>query len=323
MAQDKRLWVITSYFNSQNYDRRYKNFQAFRRNLRAPLLVVELSKSGAFQLTPNDADILIQLTGDDTIWQKERLLNLAMEALPGEADYVAWVDCDVIFADEFWAQRAQEKLSKHSQLMQLFAAATHLTSDVPLETLTAAQCKNLPHGIVEPSISKELAEGKRDIVQLWTKRLSAGSRDLGPLVTPGISWGARREDIQAISLYDRNVIGGGDSVVIGATVEIEKFIALRPFTAAHAEDMRLWAEGLRRRFSRDTLTYLPGGLFHLWHGAFEHRSYYTRYRVLMDNDYSPGRDLELAENGAWRWRDPHGPLADGLRGYFASRREDG
>jgi len=323
VAQDNRLWVISSYFNSQNYDSHYKNFLAFRRNLRAPLLVVELSKSGAFQLTPNDADILIQLRGEDTIWQKERLLNLAMEALPGEADYVAWVDCDVIFEDDAWARRAQEKLSKHSLLLQPFSTATHLTRDAQPETLIATQCKNLPRDIVETSISKAFIEGEHEASRLWADRRNAAPRELGPFVAYGIAWSARREDIQAIALYDRNAIGGGDLVMIGAAVGIETLISLRPFTPAHAADIRLWAEGFRQRFPRDPLGYMPGNLFHLWHGAFEHRYYRARNRVLIEHGYDPARDLALAENGAWRWRDPHGALAGALSGYFASRREDG
>ena len=50
----------------------------------------------SFDLSEGDADILIQLRGRDVMWQKERLLNLALRALPDECRKVVWVDCDVI-----------------------------------------------------------------------------------------------------------------------------------------------------------------------------------------------------------------------------------
>jgi hypothetical protein len=35
------------------------------------------------------------------------------------------------------------------------------------------------------------------------------------------------------------------------------------------------------------------------------------------------RDLELAENGAWRWVDPDGPIARAVSDDFLARHEDG
>jgi hypothetical protein len=57
----------------------------FRANLGAPLVTVELSFDGRFELTDQDADVLIQLCGGALLWQKERLLNLALKAVPSNA----------------------------------------------------------------------------------------------------------------------------------------------------------------------------------------------------------------------------------------------
>jgi hypothetical protein len=42
-------------------------------------VTVELSFDGRFELAGSDADILIQLSGGAVLWQKERLLNLALK----------------------------------------------------------------------------------------------------------------------------------------------------------------------------------------------------------------------------------------------------
>jgi hypothetical protein len=59
-------------------------------------VTVELSFDGRFDLTDQDADILIQLSGGAVLWQKERLLNLAIKAAPAGVKHIAWFDCDVI-----------------------------------------------------------------------------------------------------------------------------------------------------------------------------------------------------------------------------------
>jgi hypothetical protein len=76
------LWAITSYFNPMRYRRRLLNYRHFRRWLTIPLATVELSFQDGFELQQGDADLLIQLPGQDIMWQKERLLNLALMALP-------------------------------------------------------------------------------------------------------------------------------------------------------------------------------------------------------------------------------------------------
>jgi|GEM_PF-6936502 len=120
------LWVVTSYYNPANYKRRLQNFKAFRQCLNAPLLVVELSGSDNFQLDDSDAEIVLQLAGEDRLWQKERLINIGAKALPAHVKYVAWVDCDVIFLDPHWPQRAIEKLACDAVILQLFNRAYHV-----------------------------------------------------------------------------------------------------------------------------------------------------------------------------------------------------
>src|SRR5262245_2641530 len=91
------LWAITCYFNSSGYKSRLENYRRFRQRLTVPLVTVELSFGSEFVLKPNDADILIQLIGGDVLWQKERLLNLALGSVPEACDKIAWLDCDVFF----------------------------------------------------------------------------------------------------------------------------------------------------------------------------------------------------------------------------------
>ena len=90
------MWAITSYYNPVRYKRRLSNYRLFRANLGVPLVAVELSFDGQFELTEKDADILLQISGGAVLWQKERLLNLAIKAVPPNASSIAWIDCDTM-----------------------------------------------------------------------------------------------------------------------------------------------------------------------------------------------------------------------------------
>lgn len=92
--QAEALWAITSYFNPVGYRRRLTNYRVFRRRLTVPLVTVELAHHGVFELERGDAEILVQLTSPDILWHKERLLNVALKALPVECRQVAWLDGD-------------------------------------------------------------------------------------------------------------------------------------------------------------------------------------------------------------------------------------
>src|SRR5436190_23735340 len=107
------LWALTSYFNPMRYRRRRQNFRRFREHRRAPLLAVELGYGGRFELEPGDADLLVQIPGNDVLWQKEKLLNAALPSLPADCDTVACADCDVLFGDADWTARALDALEQH------------------------------------------------------------------------------------------------------------------------------------------------------------------------------------------------------------------
>ena len=66
------LYAITSYFNSAKYQTKLNNYRLFHKSLAVPLITVELSFDGEFELTSADADILVQISGGAVLWQKER-----------------------------------------------------------------------------------------------------------------------------------------------------------------------------------------------------------------------------------------------------------
>ncbi len=113
------LWSITAYFNPLGSARRLDNYRAFRAALRCRLVTVELG-FGEFALDTGDADILVQIPGRDLLWQKERLLNIALEQLPDDCDKVAWLDSDIVFVRRDWAAATSRALDDH-RIVQPFS----------------------------------------------------------------------------------------------------------------------------------------------------------------------------------------------------------
>ena len=200
------LWAVTSYFNPVGYRRRRKNFHAFRERLTVPLVATELSFNGHFELRPGDADILIQIYGRDVMWQKERLLNMAVQALPATCTKVAILDCDVVFARPDWVEALTRRLDD-VPLVQPFSLVHYLPPDLPPTSPEA-----LAGGFTRPSAACLIEQGMsaKECLGNFTGR-RPGTR------APGHALAARRELLQAHGLFDACIIGGGDTALIAAS----------------------------------------------------------------------------------------------------------
>ena len=88
--------AVTCLFNPDGYRSKADNFARFRAGLAGhgvPLLVVECAFDQApFELPAGDGTM--QIRAADVMWQKERLLNLAIRSLPSCVTMVAWLDGD-------------------------------------------------------------------------------------------------------------------------------------------------------------------------------------------------------------------------------------
>ena len=141
------MWAMTSYYNPARYKRRSANYRAFRKALGIPLVTVELSFDGHFELTDKDADILIRISGGAVLWQKERLLNLAIKSVPPNVNSIAWIDCDIIFERSDWVDEAELQLSKVN-IVQLFSDLVDLNSEGYQSNVKYHGVRPSGHGII-------------------------------------------------------------------------------------------------------------------------------------------------------------------------------
>ena len=292
------LWTVTSYFNPIHYERRKANYRVFRERLNCPLVTVELSSNGEFELSESDADILIRLPDNgplSVLFQKERMLNIGFSHVPAEVDKIAWIDCDTILGPD-WAERTSDALDAHL-ICQPFSRVYLLDKDeLPEQALYKHRQMA---GWLSTTFNYSQPEGQR---QEWS--------------TNGFGWAARRSVLK-YGLYPAMVMGSGDSALAGVIYEpIRDRILSHMTTNAWKVDYLCWVDSLR--LSQADVGFVRGSAFHLWHGDMQDRGYGTRYEDFKAFPFDPLVDLV---NGEWA---PHRTdLQEFARKYFESRREDG
>jgi hypothetical protein len=305
------LWAITCYFNPVGYRRRIQNYRTFRRRLAVPLVTVELSFDGTFQLRRDDADVVVQVHGGDVMWQKERLLNLALRWLPDQCDKVAWLDCDVVFGSDDWARQAELALDEFS-LLHLFQERHDLPREVEPDGLAAWTAPS-------PAISmvQRMAEGVAPAAML----LSHPRTDRR--LANGLAWASPRAVLETHGLYDACIVGSGDRAIFCAALGTFDYCTRGLLMNARQTTHYLaWA---RPYFAtvRGRIGYIPGRAFHLWHGEVSDRQYGERERALQAFNFDPFSDIAGDDGGCWRWSSDKPALHTHVRRYFESRKEDG
>ena len=324
------LWTVAAYFNPVGYRRRLENYRAFRRNLQTPLLTVELARVGAHQLNAGDADILVSLTGEDRIWQKERLINIGVARLPAHVRYVAWIDADLIFDDPDWPAAAKAGLDENGGMVQLFDTVSHLPKDLDPQAASPEVCRGLAPLFSGVSLASALSDGlfEANETKLSEALPASGTERYYTLIDRhtvyGMAWAALRDVVAACGHFDRSVVGGGDAVqVTTALGKLDVHLSSRNVTDKHRAAALAWAASAREAGLFRHIASLDQRAWHLWHGDFPDRGYRKRYGILAEHDFDPARDLRRADNGTWKWADPDGALAADVEAYFHSRFEDG
>lgn len=254
----------------------------------------------------------MHLIGRDVLWQKERLLNVALRSLPPECDAVAWLDCDVVFASSEWPERTQATLERFS-IVQLFSERCNLAQGA---TRNGSDWR--PVELVAPSTGYAIATGKlkRDDLRVAGAYVTGGP-------TTGLAWAARRSLLDRHGLYDANILGAGDRAVACAAIgRFDYWVDAAAANSRQEQHYRAWGEPF---FADVTgkIGFIDGRIFHLWHGDTKDRQYAKRHREFMRFGFDPFSDIAIDANGCWRWNTVKPELHRYLLDYFATRREDG
>ncbi len=305
----QQLWAITCFFNPLGCESRLRNYRIFRENLCLPLVAVEWSHEGRFQLRQNDAEVLVQMESGDLLWQKERLLNIALRSVPRGCTMIAWLDSDVVFEDCNWTDRTVDLLQKFA-IVEPFSVMYELPrGGTPGD---ARSRKDSGYGMMYA-----LAEG------IAPPEVLRGDMRVKDRTSCGLAWAARREILDRFGFYDACVLGSGNRAItcamLGRFCDAIEYLQMGPRWTRHYMN---WAQPYFEAV-HGNVGFAEGGLFHLWHGELKDRRYSQRHAFLGSRDFDPAKEIWVDDQGTWRWNGIKSEAEQYVRGYFQGRREDG
>jgi len=290
------LYVISVVSNPARYQRRYQLFTEFCERMRATptieLLTVEIQQ----RARPFVTDANLKFRVKDELWYKENMINVAVQHLPHNWQYMAWIDSDILFVNENWARETIEQLQTYD-IVQLFTHA------IDLGPKGEHLQKHFGFGY-QYSIGKE-HDGK-----------------YSPFFHPGYAWACRRSIYNALGgIMEFPILGSADHHM--ALCFIEKgYISLNENLNPNYKTLVNNFERRCKAHLRKNIGYVDGIILHYWHGKKKQRFYKERWKILVEHDFDPLYDIKKDDRNLWQLETNKTGLRDDLRKYFRARNED-
>ena len=302
------LYVIGVVSNPAEYNSRirlYKEFKARMEQTRNVVLItVELAyNKKAFAVTNKNNEHDIQLrTGDEgMLWVKESLINIGVrnvKKLYPDAEYIAWVDGDIEFMDDDWAEKTIEALKKYD-VVQPWTISTDLGSR-----------------------NQHLKKQHSFCYVLNNKNVPILEGNSNKIYHPGYAWAMRLDTFINIGgLLDISPIGTGDHHMAWAFMgQMYKGVAegTCPVYIQKCLDFKLLCD----KYIGKNVGYVHGNIRHHWHGNKGDRNYQQRWNILPDSGFDFTKDLRRNADGVLVLSGNNEKLANMLKGYFHNRKED-
>lgn len=288
---------ITCYFNISNSKNVKQNYIKFRQNFKLPITTVEL----AF----NDQDFFIEdsikIRGNNNnlLWQKERLLNIAISSFSNKPDAIIWIDCDILFHDETWIQKTIKQLENYP-VVQLFSEV--------FENYNNIKNNNFGYAYLSRKINN---------IKKFTNNNSYINGQFGKT---GLGW-AIRSDVLTNNLEDTSIVGVSDlhQVILWEGAWDNHYLQIMP----PKYRLHILKKGFAHYLKvQGNIGYIDSTIEHLYHGSFKNRNYYNKQKILIDHNFDPENDIAIDHNGLWKWNSDKTNLHNDIENIFYTRKED-
>jgi hypothetical protein len=305
------LYVVTAISNPVRFKSRYalyKNFAKHVTDSGAKLYTVEIAYGDRpHEVTEPNNPQHIQLRTDHELWLKESAINVGVQRLPANWKYMAWVDADVTFLRPDWVDETKHQL-QHHDVVQMFS-----------------HCQDLWHNYtVVPD-----ASGGESLPGMIHQHVYGGSWGKKAYANHpghcGYAWAIKRAPYDHLGgLIDWSICGANDHhMARGLIGDIRESINSKS-SPQLIESLQSWGE--RAKGLRKNVGFVPGMIAHHWHGPKVNRGYQWRWKILVDSQFNPYKDIKRDAHGLYRLVDDGTPrfikLRDDLRAYFRQRNED-
>jgi hypothetical protein len=291
---EQKLNIIVVISNPCLYEKRYTLFREFIKRMEEEqhvcVYVVELIyKNQSFVVTDPLNKNHLQIKTDIPIWHKENMINLGVKLLPPDYKAFAWIDADIEFDNTSWALDTLKILNGSKDVVQLFSHCVDMDN----------AGDNL---MIHTGFGYSYNKGKKH-KDFWH---------------PGYAWAITRSAYEKIGgLYDKGVLGSGDSIMALSCVGKCKEIQNKEYSDDYNNSMVLF----QNKAKRLRLGYTPGIIRHYYHGSKANRNYTERWKILMKHKYSPVQHLTYDSMGLLIPTISDEFIKD-IYNYFLERKED-
>jgi hypothetical protein len=362
-ADLSKFWVITVLSNPVRYKRRYELYWRFAEmceHAGVRLVTVEQAFGNRrFMVTSPTNPYHLQVRTIEELWHKENMINLgikhacAIAQVQGlEVREVAWVDADCrsTRTPRDWFEETWHQL-QHYEFVQMW------------ENMIDLDLNQNPIGSPQPSFManyiKYGSPGTKEFLDIQFGRGKHGHgrhhhhkhhhhhhhkhhhhhHHHNPPPYPydggvgnkrifgrsGLAWAANLDAWNKVGgLVDFSILGANDwytaHSLIGSLYPIIQEWAHTPY----GQKLLHWQERAERWIKRD-VGYVPGTVYHDFHGKKINRGYNTRGKILIDNKFNPETDIKYDGFGLLQletWEPRQIRMRDQIRAYFRARSED-
>lgn len=277
------LKFICSYFNFGNSKRIKTNYKKFRKYFPYPITTIEVALPE--QKFFIDDSIKIRANYDNIFWQKERCLNIAIENLPENTEYICWVDTDIRFYNNNLLEDTYKALEKYP-VVQLFEKCFE-----------------------KPNINKY-----NNNISIGYKKANKLDHIKYPHI--GYSWAFHKNVLIENNLYDIDPVGNSDVLQLMTWLGTWNHSSIINLNTEYRQQFLLWAWDSYEKVE-SKIGYVPGEVEHFYHGKIQYRYYNSRNNILINNNFSPNKDLEIDTNKLYRIKNPK--LVEDIKNYLSER----
>lgn len=309
MHTNETLYVITPIFNPARWKSRvalYKKFARYMEYCGAVLITVEVAWDGRpFEVTVPHNKNHIQLRTDSFLWHKERAINIGIEYLRShypEAKKVAWIDADVQFSNTNWVEDTLFSLD-HYDVVQMYSQGINLNpKDEMMWKADSVFCNYVNN------------RGFHQCPPKQVRYLGGGH--------PGLAWAAKLSVLEKLGgLLDICSAGSADTHMANSLMGDWSLYTSAHYSQGYLDALKSWGEKCDQ-FVRKNIGYINGICLHHWHGKSNDRGYEKRLDILAFHQYNPSTDIEIADNGLYKWAGNKIELEQDIRMSLSSRNED-
>jgi hypothetical protein len=266
--------IVSCFFNPQNSPYRIKAFEMWYESIKHLNHSIIECVIGDAQPQLGESKNIKRVYTENLLWHKEALLNKVIADLPKKYKYIFWIDADVIFTNLDWLVDGVKEMQTKN-IIQPFEYCVHLERDenkpsFSMDKLNETYLPNQKNSKVWRSFCSNFVN-----TQLWKDENYNNHGHVG------FAWGARREILKAVPLYDKALIGGADHIIAHASAgQIAHNCIAKSFTD-NLDEVNQWSKEFYKVVN-GKIGYVKGNLYHIWHGDIYKRQYLKRIQ-----DFTP------------------------------------